>query len=550
VRPFDKGGVFHPTADAGVLRRQAVRGAGITVFSGGVGLSVQIVATVVLARLLTPNDFGLVTMVTTFSMLLINFGWNGFTEAVIQRETIDRFLVSNLFWINAGAGALLTIGFASAGSLLARFYGDARVAHVSVAMSITIFIQTLSVQHLALLKRAMRFSFTSANEIVSRFVSVVVSILLAWAGWGYWALVAGNVAQALSTCVGAWWLCRWIPSLPRRAAGTAAMVRFAISTYGRFIANYCTWNLDNLLVGWRFGPVSLGFYKKAYDLFALSASQLVAPLTSVAVSALSRLTSTEYRRYLLGALEMTAFVGMAVGADLTLIGKDVIRVLLGPRWDESGRIFMFFGPGIGVMLLYYTHGWIHLSIGRADRWLRWGLVEFSTTAMLFVVGLHWGPIGIAMAWTASFWILTLPALWYAGRPINLGIGPVVAIAWRYLVASLLAAGAAEVIIRRLLSSIAAPNAVAAIARIAAISLMFGVLYLGAVILLHGGFAPLVQLSGLVREMVPGGWISKLSSGGAVNRGASAGAPVTPTTEPPHSAAWAKQHPREIRRSET
>ena len=534
MRPFDKDGVFHPTADAVALRRQAVRGAGITVFSGGVGLSVQIVATVVLARLLTPNDFGLVTMVTTFSMLLINFGWNGFTEAVIQRETIDRFLVSNLFWINAGAGALLTIGFASAGSLLARFYGDARVAHVSVAMSVTIFIQTLAVQHLALLKRAMHFSFTSANDIVSRFVSVVVSIALAWAGWGYWALVAGNVAQALSTCIGAWWLCQWIPSLPRSAAGTGAMVRFAISTYGRFIANYCTWNLDNLLVGWRFGPVSLGFYKKAYDLFGLSASQLVAPLTSVAVSALSRLnrTSKEFRRSLLGALEMTAFVGMAVGTDLTLIGKDVIRVLLGPRWDESGRIFMFFGPGIGVMLLYYTHGWIHLSIGRADRWLRWGLVEFGTTGMLFLVGLHWGPIGIAMAWMASFWILTLPALWYAGRPINLGIGPVVAIVWRYVVASLLAGGLAEVIIRRLPSSIAGPDTFAAIARIAAISLMFGAFYLGAVVLLHGGFAPLVQLSGLVREMVLGGRISKLSSGGTVNRGASAVTPVTPTTEQP------------------
>jgi polysaccharide transporter, PST family len=533
VRPFDKDGVFHPTDDAVALRRRAVRGAGITVFSGGAGLSVQIVATVVLARLLTPNDFGLVTMVTTFSMLLINFGWNGFTEAVIQRETIDRFLVSNLFWINAGAGVLLTIGFASAGSLLGRFYGDARVARVSVAISITIFIQALSVQHLALLKRAMLFSFTSANDIVSRFVSVMVSILLAWAGWGYWALVAGNVAQTLSTCVGAWWLCRWIPSLPRPAAGTGAMVRFAMSTYGRFIANYCTWNLDNLLVGWRFGAVSLGFYKKAYDLFALPASQLVSPLTSVAVSALSRLnrTSTEFRRSLLGALEITAFVGMAVGADLTLIGKDVIRVLLGPKWDESGSIFMFFGPGIGVMLLYYTHGWIHLSIGRADRWLRWGLVEFATTATLFLLALHWGPIGIAMAWTASFWILTLPSLWYAGRPINLGIGPVVAIAWRYAVASWLAGGLAEVIVHRLPSSIGAPSVVAAVVRIAVISVMFGVLYLGAVVLLHGGFAPLVQLSKLVREMVPRGKSSKTSSGGAMNLSLRSSTPAASSADP-------------------
>lgn len=533
MKPFDKDGYFHPTAEAAALRRQAVRGAGITVFSGGVGLTIQVVATVVLARLLTPDDFGLVTMVTTFSLLLINFGWNGFTEAVIQRETIDRFLISNLFWINAGAGALLAIGFASAGRWLAQFYGDARVPRVCAAMAITIFIQTLAVQHLALLKRAMRFSLTSLNEIVSRFAYIVASILLAWAGWGYWALVGGYIAQALSTSLGAWLFCRWTPSLPRRREGTAAMVRFAISTYGRFIANYCTWNLDNLLVGWRFGPVSLGFYKKAYDLFALSTSQLVAPLTSVAVSVLSRLnrTSAEYRRYLLGALEVTAFVSMAVGADLTLIGKDVIRVLLGSKWDESGRIFMFFGPGIGVMLLYYTHGWIHLSIGRADRWLRWGLIEFATTATFFFVGLRWGPVGIAIAWTVSFWILVLPALWYAGKPISLGISAVVAVAWRYVAASLFAGGAVEVIIHRLSLFVAGPSVVSSIARMVATSLVFVVLYLGAVILLQGGLSPVLRLLRLVRDLVPGGKSPQQFSGGARNLSAQAGAAVTPSAEP-------------------
>ena len=185
-----------------------------------------------------------------------------------------------------------------------------------------------------------------------------------------------------------------------------------------------------------------------------------------------------------------------------------------------------------MMLLYYTHGWIHLSIGRADRWLRWGLVEFSTTAMLFLVGLHWGSIGIAMAWTTSFWILTFPALWYAGKPINLGIGPVVAIAWRYIVASWLAGSLAEVIIRSLPSSIVATNAAAAIARITAISLLFGVLYLSAVALLHGGFAPLFQLSGLVREMSRPSKSSKPPSGSALNRGATVVGPVNPTTEQP------------------
>ena len=129
-------------------------------------------------------------------------------------------------------------------------------------------------------------------------------------------------------------------------------------------------------------------------------TQLTAPLTNVAVSALSRFKprSEEYNRLLIRALTVMAFVGMAVERlELTLIGRDVIRLLLGPAWAPAGRIFTFFGPGIGIMLLYHTHGWIHLSIGRADRWFRWGIVEFVFTAILFLLGLHWGPDEVAVA---------------------------------------------------------------------------------------------------------------------------------------------------------
>jgi polysaccharide transporter, PST family len=230
------------------------------------------------------------------------------------------------------------------------------------------------------------------------------------------------------------------------------------------------------------------------------------------VSALSRLSrdSTQYKRYFLGALGVTAFLGMGLGADLFLVGKDVIRLLLGPKWGESGRIFTFFCPGIGVMLLYYTHGWIHLSIGRADRWLRWGFVEFSVTALLFVLGLPWGAVGIALAWTLSFWILTLPSLWYAGRPIQLGIPPVIAAVWKHILASLLAGCASKAIIPKLPSVGMGSGSVAAILHIVMVSVLFGTLYLVMVIFLHRGCAPLYQVARLLREMVPSGRFSRSS----------------------------------------
>jgi PST family polysaccharide transporter len=478
--------------------------------SGGVGLVIQVIAAAVLARLLTPKDFGLVTMVTTFSLLLMNFGLNGFTEAVIQREEVDHTLATNLFWINLGAGTLLTLGFAASGTLLARFYHDPRVAHVTAGMSLTIFFSSTSVLHLALLKRAMLFPAISANDIVARAVSVAVSIAFGLAGLGYWALVLGAIALPLSQSIGAWSLCRWFPGLPKHAPGTGSMVRFAMNTYGRFSVNYFVRNMDNLLVGARFSAQALGYYKKAYDLFALSAGQLATSLTVVVVSALSRLNRdlVQYRRYLLNALAVLAFIGMGLSGDLTLVGKDLIRLLLGPGWETAGRIFTYFGPGIGVMVLYYSHGWIHLSIGRADRWLRWGVIEFVVTGLLFLLGLRWGPAGIAAAWTTSFWILMLPAIWYAGRPIQLGISPVLAVVWKYTIASLVAGGATALIMQKAPTLMSASGSVEAAVRLVLVSTLFLTLYLGAVILLHRGCEPLYRITDLVREMLARGRFSR------------------------------------------
>jgi O-antigen/teichoic acid export membrane protein/glycosyltransferase involved in cell wall biosynthesis len=498
--------VYFPDVSGDEVRGLAIRGAGATLLSGGVGLAMQVVGTVVLARLLTPRDFGLVALVSTFLLLLVNFGLNGFTEAILQREEIDHFLISNLFWINVGVGLLLTVGFAASGSLLARFYRDPLVAQVSIGMSLSILLTSISVQHLALLKRAMRFSEVSANEVAARLVSLGVSILAALAGWGYWALVTGAVVLPLVQSAGAWYLCRWTPSFPRRVPGTGSMVVFATHVYGRFSLNYFSRNVDNLLVGWRFGANSLGFYKKAYDLFALSAGQLSAPLTNVAVSALSRFDprSEQFRQHLIAGLSAMAFVGMGLSALFTILGQDIIRLLLGPQWGPSGQIFAFFGPGIGMMILYHIHGWIHLSIGRADRWLRWSFIEVTVTILLFFMALPWGPAGIAVAWTASFWILTIPAFWYAGAPVQLGVKPLIAAVWKYLLAALLAGGGCFAVIRGLQAFGEYPDGAQPLERIMAGGVVGGVLYLAAVILLHGGYAPVQQFVGLLREMMPVG----------------------------------------------
>ncbi len=504
MEPFDSTGNFLPIASSDGLRRTAVRGAGMAIAGQASSFAVQIGSVAILARLLSPADFGILTMVTTFSLLFRSFGQNGFTESIMQREELTHSLASNLFWIKLGIGTILTLAFASSGPLLALFYHNSAVARVTEVMSLTIGIGCLSWIHLGLLQRAMHFRTTAIINFVGQLVLMIVSILLAMAGWHYWALVWGSVTQTVVLAAGAWLVCRWKPSRPRRASGTGSGFKFAMNVYSHFAFSYLTHNTDNLLVGWRYGAGALGFYKKAYDLFVLPETQLLSPLSAVVVSTLSRVNRDreQFQRYFLRAISVLALVGMGIGADFVLVGQDLIRFLLGPGWEDAGRIFVLFGPGIGVMLLYNTHGWIHLSIGRPERWFQWGLLEFACTASLFLVALHWGPSGIALAWTISYFLLMFPGFWYAGKPIGMGMGPMFAVIWKFFAASVGAGALTFLVIRAMLGSVAPIGASGAFVRMVSVSLVFFGLYILGVIALHRGLKPLTETVNLLRDLLP------------------------------------------------
>jgi len=512
LKPFDVNGEFLNPVAMKELRHQAIRGVSVTLLAQALAFGFQIVATVVLARLLTPADFGVVAMVTTFSLLVASFGQIGYPEAILQCDFLDRQLASNIFWINSASAVILSIGLASTGSLLARFYHDGRATQVTVAMALTVLLTSMSVVHIALLRRAMQFSALSVNDILSRIISVVLSIFLAWIGWGYWALVAGAIAQPLCLTIGAWSLCWWLPNFPRRSQGTGGLVRFAIHVYGQFTIEYFTRNSDNLLVGWRFGSGPLGLYKKAYDIFALSSNQL-ASIFPVGVSTLTRVKNdvAQYQRYFLRGLSILAFVGAGVGAFLTLNGNDLVRVVLGTKWEAAGKIVTYFGPGIGIMLIYGTNGIIHLSIGTPHRWFRWGIVQFVVTVGLFWIGLPWGPKGVASAWTLSFWLLLIPAFQYAGKPIQLSVKQILATVFRYLLASFLAAMASYAIVQLIPGLHRISGVPGALYRIVVTSTLFGVFYLVAVVGLHASFQPVVGFAQLFREALPS------SRGGRTNK---------------------------------
>jgi len=486
------------------LRKTAAKGAGLTISSRVIDYIISVGGTIILARLLTPDDFGLVTMVMTVSLLLRNFGVNGFPEAIIQEETINHRQVSNLFWIHLGISITLAIVFVISAPAIIWFYNEPRLEPIIYVMSISIIFPCFSTQHTGLLKRNMQFTKFTVNEVASTFVSTVAGIVMALCGFGYWAVVVRRMAIPASSAVGAWVLCRWRPGLPSKGSNVMKMVKFAFHTYGNFITYYFSKNIDTILIGKFYGSAPLANYDRAYHLFVMPVNQVTSPLSSVALPILSRLRDDKdrYIRYYLKSLSLISFISMSISGIITLIGKDLVLLLLGPQWDLAAVIFTLFGPGIGMMLVYDTHGWLHLSLGTADRWFRWGIFAVITTIGCIIIGLKFGAPGVAAGMSASFYILVLPGLWYGGRPMNRKISDVLGSMWRYFISAVAAGGLSWYLLYSFNLTSEIYLSLNILIRMTVSSILFIILYLLLVIALYQSLEPVSQLLSIIRDMMP------------------------------------------------
>jgi PST family polysaccharide transporter len=204
----------------------------------------------------------------------------------------------------------------------------------------------------------------------------------------------------------------------------------------------------------------------------------------------------------LNVLAILAFVGMPLSAAMTLIADDLILLLLGPQWSNAGQIFRAFGPSIGVAIIYITHGWLHLSLGTPDRWFRWSIVEFTVTIICFAIGLIFGTIGVAVAFSASFYILIGPAISYAGKPIQLKAYHVLARLWRYYVAALCAGILCWLVIDTYAMTAHIYQEMGILARMITATGLCIALNLILLVALHQSAKPITQFASVIREMIP------------------------------------------------
>jgi PST family polysaccharide transporter len=418
---LDAFSVEHLHAD---LKGRSVRGGAQSIVAQVAQILLQSVATVTLARLLSPVDFGLVAMVTAITAIASAFSDLGLTEATIQRKEISHRQVSTLFWINVGMGLLLTVITAAMAPVLAWFYKEPRLLGITLAVSPTFFIGGLRAQHNALLKRQMRFSSVAIRDVTSYAVAVPVAVALAWYGAGYWAIVALPMILNLVQLVISWRMVAWRPGPPSRDSEIRSMVGFGGNVAASYLVFNWIRNADNILIGWYWGAGPLGLYSRAFNLLTLALSQINMPASNVALPALSRTQGDPelFARYYLRTVNLIMWIIAALFGFLFVAAKPVIVLVLGTKWIDAAPVFRILAVSVVGQMLLESILWLFVSRGQSGRLLKLLLIITPLMIASFAIGLPFGIKWVALS-LSIFLLISLPWILkfaFSGTDLTLG----------------------------------------------------------------------------------------------------------------------------------
>lgn len=406
--------LFNQAPSGNGLGRKSVKGGITSVGAQGANFILTTVGTMVLARLLTPEDYGIVGMANVLMELARMFMTAGLGMATVQQKEISHEQISSLFWINAAIGLTISICVCASAPLFALFYEKKVIAYIVATLSIKFFIGSLTIQHSALMRRHMSFGRLALINIIGVAFKLVLTVIFAVAGYSFWALVLGDIISTALISFLVFASCPWVPTGMKMKTGIRSMLKFGGNLTAFNFINYFSRNLDNLLIGKYLGASELGLYAKAYGLFMLPINQIRNPITDVALPALSALRGNKerYSRYYNKLIDILASISIPVTVYCALEAKFIIQLVLGEKWLACVPVFRILAVTGIIQTVASTRGLVLISHGFSGKYLRWGIINAIITAVSFILGLPHGIEGVALGYCLANYIILIPSLFY------------------------------------------------------------------------------------------------------------------------------------------
>ena len=385
------------------VKKASIRGAGVGLATIVLQVVLQMISVVVLARLLTPEDFGLVAMAMTFvSIMLIVADW-GLIMASTQRRHIDQDQLTTLFWINVGGGMILAILVIASSYLLVLIFSEPRLVGVAVVLSLKLVAIGIGAQHEAIIRRQLRYGTLHAINLISHAVGFAGGVAAALVGMGFWALVGQLVIVQVSRTVLLWTTTRWKPARPRWASDVRPFLKYGISLAPADVLFSLSLVVDGMLIGAAAGPSELGLYRKANSIVNMPIDYLKRALGRMVPSSLSRLQDDgqAFSSFFNHAFAMLSLAGCAVVGLVATEAPAVVNVLLGDQWLSAIPLVRWLALRGLVSTMGVATLWILVPRGDMKKLLTLRALRLCIIIVGVLVGWRWGTVGVAAGYSLA-----------------------------------------------------------------------------------------------------------------------------------------------------
>ena len=397
------------------------------------------VTTIILARLLAASDFGLVGMATVVTGFVALFNDLGTSSAVIHRKDLAQPLLSSVFWVNIGFGALATATLYFLSSFFAALYHETRVEPLLQTLSASFFISSLGIVHQSLLVRELAFRKLAKLEIASALCGSLVGITGALMGYGVWSLVGQTLANTLCSSILLWLSCKWRPNLAFAPREVLAISGYSLNLTGYNIFNYFVRKADFFLIGRFLGAESLGFYSLAYNIMLYPIQNISSVVGRVLFPLFSHIQEDDsrFRNAYLQVTTAIAMITFPIMFGLWSLARPLVLAVFGPKWEPVALLLMVLAP-VGLLhSIATTVGSIYQAKGRTGALFTWGVVSGFLAVTSYIIGLQWGLVGVASSYAVFSFLLIYPCFAIPFKFIELPVSAFVRVIWRPMACSIL-----------------------------------------------------------------------------------------------------------------
>ena len=405
--PEDAAAQPKPAPPSGSFRGPVLRGLAWQSATRGAFEVSRIVVAMVLARLLTPHQYGIAGMVLLVLSLEPVLSGTGLASALIQREVITEQDKSTVFWVNTGVGLLVCLTFCAVSGLVADFYREPAVQPLFVAMSFDFLLASLVSVQTQLLIRDMNFKSLEMRSILGVIAGAIAAVIIAAAGGGPWALVGQQLTFSVVSLLLLWRISPWRPKVMFSRKSLRELREFGGNVSGTMVMAQLTGNTDNLLIGRFLGAYSLGLYALGYNLIFAPVGRISQPLIAVFYPVICRVQNDLQRvaSLWLRILRLSAAVAVPATLGLIVVATDLVPVVFGQRWAPAAPVIQILAGVSFLFGIQGINGIVLMATNHTRLVFRFSCIQFALCLASFIVGLHWGIVGVAGCFAAVTAIL-------------------------------------------------------------------------------------------------------------------------------------------------